>query len=41
MILCPNFLKRLTAKVSLVLLLNTVFIPGLRAQSNWVAGGSY
>jgi len=36
MILCPNFVKRLTTKLSLVLVLQTVFTPGLKADSNWV-----
>jgi hypothetical protein len=36
MILCPNFVKRLTTKLSLVAALQAVFIPGLRAESNWV-----
>jgi hypothetical protein len=37
MILCPNFVKRLAATVSLVAITQTVFNPGLKAQSNWVA----
>jgi len=36
MIICPNFLRRLTAKLSLVFALQTVFVPGLKAESNWV-----
>jgi hypothetical protein len=36
MILCPNFVKRLAATVSLVASVQTVFTPGLKAESNWV-----
>jgi predicted P-loop ATPase len=36
MILCPNFVKRLATKISLVAAVQTVFIPGLKADSNWV-----
>jgi hypothetical protein len=36
MILCPNFVKRLATKISLVVALQAVFIPGLKANSNWV-----
>jgi len=36
MILCPNFVKRFTTKLSVLLLLQTVFTPGLKAESNWV-----
>jgi hypothetical protein len=36
MILCPNFVKRLTTKLSLVVALQAVFTPGLKAESNWV-----
>lgn len=36
MILCPNFVKRLTAKLSLVIAIQTIFAPGLKAESNWV-----
>jgi hypothetical protein len=36
MILCPNFVKRLATKLSLVVALQAVFIPGLKASSNWV-----
>ena len=36
MILCPNFVRRLTAKLSLVVALQAVFVPGLKANSNWV-----
>jgi hypothetical protein len=36
MILCPNFVKRLSAALSLVVSLQTVFTPGLKAESNWV-----
>ena len=36
MILCRNFVRRLTAQLSLVAALQAVFIPGLKADSNWV-----
>jgi hypothetical protein len=36
MILCRNFVRRLTAKLSLVVALQAVFVPGLKADSNWV-----
>jgi len=36
MILCPNFVKRLATAVSLVVSVQTVFTPGLKAESNWV-----
>jgi hypothetical protein len=36
MILCPNFVKRLAAQLSLVVGLQAVFMPGLKADSNWV-----
>lgn len=36
MILCLNFVKRLAATVSLVAFVQTVFAPGLKAESNWV-----
>jgi hypothetical protein len=36
MILCPNFVKRLTAKLSLIVALQAVFAPALKAESNWV-----
>jgi hypothetical protein len=36
MILCPNFVKRLATTVSLVAAAQTVFTPGLKAESNWV-----
>jgi len=36
MILCRNFVRRLTAKLSLVVALQAVFVPGLKAESNWV-----
>jgi hypothetical protein len=36
MILCPNFVKRLAAKLSLVVAVQAVFTPGLKADSNWV-----
>jgi hypothetical protein len=36
MILCPNFVRRLSTKLSLVFALQAVFIPGLKADSNWV-----
>jgi hypothetical protein len=36
MILCPNFVKRLTTKLILVVALQAIFIPGLKASSNWV-----
>jgi hypothetical protein len=36
MILCRNFVRRLTAKLSLVVALQSVFVPGLKADSNWV-----
>jgi hypothetical protein len=36
MILCPNFVKRLATKLSLVVALQAVFTPGIKADSNWV-----
>jgi hypothetical protein len=36
MILCPNFVKRLAATISLVAVVQAVFTPGLKANSNWV-----
>jgi hypothetical protein len=36
MILCPNFVKRLAATVSLITVVQPVFTPGLKADSNWV-----
>jgi len=36
MLLCPNFVKRLAAVISLVTSVQTVFAPGLKAESNWV-----
>ena len=36
MILCPKFVKRLATTVSLFLVSQTVFTPGLKADSNWV-----
>jgi hypothetical protein len=36
MILCPNFVRRLITKLSLVTALQAVFVPGLKADSNWV-----
>jgi hypothetical protein len=36
MILCPNFVRGLTTKLSLIFALQAVFIPGLKAESNWV-----
>jgi hypothetical protein len=36
MILCPNFVRRLVAKLSVILSLQAVFTPGLKAESNWV-----
>jgi hypothetical protein len=36
MILCPNFVKRLATTISLVAVTQTVFAPGLKANSNWV-----
>ena len=36
MILCPNFVRRLSAKLSIILSLQTIFTPGLKAESNWV-----
>jgi len=36
MILCPKFVKRLATTVSLFLVSQTVFTPGLKAESNWV-----
>jgi hypothetical protein len=37
MILCPKFVKRLATAVSLFLVSQTVFTPGLKAESNWVS----
>jgi hypothetical protein len=36
MILCPKFVKSVLTKLTLVLACQTVFIPGLKAESNWV-----
>ncbi len=36
MILCPNLVKRTLVYLATTLALQTVFIPGLRASSNWV-----
>jgi hypothetical protein len=36
MLLCPNYVKRLATVVSLIAATQAVFIPGLRANSNWV-----
>jgi hypothetical protein len=36
MTLCPNFVKRLAAAVSLAVSVQAVFTPGLKADSNWV-----
>jgi hypothetical protein len=36
MILCPKFVKRTLTYLATALALQTVFIPGLKASSNWV-----
>jgi hypothetical protein len=36
MILCPKFVKRTLTYLATTLALQTVFIPGLKASSNWV-----
>jgi len=36
MILCPKFVKRTLTHLAVVLTLQTVFVPALRASSNWV-----
>ena len=36
MTLCPNFVKRLATTVSLIVSVQAVFTPGLKAESNWV-----
>jgi len=36
MILCPNFVRRLIAKLSVIVTLQAVFSPALQAASNWV-----
>jgi hypothetical protein len=36
MILCPKFVKHSLTHLAVALTLQTVFIPGLRASSNWV-----